>query len=78
MCLYMISHENENQFLIFLIVYYLIDPDFVTLYRKKNFKILSNFTRMGFLRLAKSRNFVILQLLKRFGIRPINSLQNDT
>ena len=31
--LMMISHENENQFyqfLIFLIVYYLIDPDFIT------------------------------------------------
>ena len=36
----MISDENENQFyqfLIFLIVYYLIDPDFIKLYQKKNF-----------------------------------------
>ena len=30
----MISDENENQFLIFLIFIYLIDPDFITLYRK--------------------------------------------
>ena len=28
--------ENENQFLMFLIFIYLIDPDFITLYRKKN------------------------------------------
>ena len=35
----MISDENENQFLIFLIVIYPIDPDFITLYRKKNFEI---------------------------------------
>ena len=35
----MISGENENQFFIFLIVIYLIDPDFITLYRKKNFEI---------------------------------------
>ena len=41
----MISDENENQFLMFLIFIYLIDPDFVTLYRKKNFEIL---TRMRF------------------------------
>ena len=32
--LMMISDENENQFLIFLIVIYLIDPDFIMLYRK--------------------------------------------
>ena len=41
----MISDENENQFLMFLIFIYLIDPDFITLYRKKNFEIL---TRMRF------------------------------
>ena len=49
----MISHENENQFyksLMFLIVYYLIDPNFITLYRQKNFEILTNFTQTGFLR----------------------------
>ena len=39
----MISDENENQFLIFLIFTYLIDPDFIT-YRKKNFEILTNLT----------------------------------
>ena len=44
----MISDENGNQFLIFLIVIYLIDPDFITLYRKKNFEILTNFTRTRF------------------------------
>ena len=37
----MISDENENQFLMFLIFIYLIDPDFITLYRKKNFEILT-------------------------------------
>ena len=37
--------SDENQFLMFLIFIYLIDPDFVTLYRKKNFEIL---TRMRF------------------------------
>ena len=37
----MISDESENQFLIFLIFIYLIDPDFITLYRKKNFEILT-------------------------------------
>ena len=30
--LMMISDENENQILIFLIVYYPIDPDFMKLY----------------------------------------------
>ena len=34
----MISDESENQFLTFVIVFYLIDPDFITLYRKKNFE----------------------------------------
>ena len=37
----MISDGNENQFLMFLIFIYLIDPDFITLYRKKNFEILT-------------------------------------
>ena len=37
----MISDENENQFLMFLIFIYLIDPDSITLYRKKNFEILT-------------------------------------
>ena len=37
--------SDENQFLMFLIFIYLIDPDFITLYRKKNFEIL---TRMRF------------------------------
>ena len=44
----MISDENENQFLIFLIFIYLIDHDFITLYRKKNFEILTNLTRTRF------------------------------
>ena len=39
-----ISDGNENQFFIFLIFIYLIDPDFITLYRKKNFEILTNLT----------------------------------
>ena len=46
--LIMISDENKNHFcqlLIFLIVYYLIDTNFITLYRKTNFEILTNFTR---------------------------------
>ena len=30
----MISDGNENQFLMFLTSVYLIDPDFITLYRK--------------------------------------------
>ena len=34
----MIFDENENQFLIFLIVIYLINPDFITLCRKKTLK----------------------------------------
>ena len=41
----MISDENENQFLIFLIFIYPIGLDFITLYRKKNFEILTNLTR---------------------------------
>ena len=51
--LMMISDENENQFyqfLIFLIDYYLIDPDFIILYRKTNFEILTNFSRRSFLK----------------------------
>ena len=44
----MISDENENQFVIFLIVIYLIDTDFITLYRNKSFEILTNFTRTRF------------------------------
>ena len=40
----MISDENENQFLIFLIFIHLIDSDFMTLFRKKNFEILTNLT----------------------------------
>ena len=51
LCLMMISDENENQFyqfLIFLIVRHLIDPDFITFYRKKNFGILTNFTLTRF------------------------------
>ena len=45
-----VSDENENQFLIFLIVIYLIDPDFITLYRKKNFEIIDQFHPNAILR----------------------------
>ena len=46
--LMMISDGNESQLLIFLIFIYLIDPDLISLYRKKNFEILTNLTRMRF------------------------------
>ena len=63
----MISDENEDkfyQFLIFLIVYYLIDPDFIALYQKKNFKILTNFTR--------TRSLVI-----RYNVSPYQNLKQE-
>ena len=40
----MISDENGNQFLTFLIFIDLIDPNVITLYRKKSFEILTNLT----------------------------------
>ena len=61
--LMMISDENENQILIFLIFIYLIDPDFVTLYRKKNFEILTNLTRTRFRdELSKSHSFNLFRI----------------
>ena len=54
-----ISHENENQFLIFVTVYHLIDPNVITLYGKKNFKILTNFTPTRFFE-TNSQNGEIL------------------
>ena len=58
----MISDENENQFyqfLIFLTVYYMIDPDVITLYQKKKFEILTNFIRTPFLRPNDSLSWFI-------------------
>ena len=63
--------ENKrkfHQFLHFLMVDYLIIPDFITFYGKKNFEILTNFTRKRFLRpsckitreIAKFCNFAII------------------
>ena len=56
----MISDERETefyQFLIFMIVDYLIDPHFITLYRKKDaiFETSSQ---------NHSRNFVVLQFFR--------------
>ena len=59
----MISDGNENQFLIFLIFICLIDPDFITLYRKKNFEILTNLTRTRFSdELAKSHSLSLFRI----------------
>ena len=61
--LIMISDGNENQFLIFLIFIYLIDPDFITLYRKKNFEILTSLTQTQFWdELAKSHSFSLFRI----------------
>ena len=58
----MISDENENKFLMFLIVYYQIDPNFMTLYGKKTINILTNFTQTQFLR--QTRKIAQIQLVQ--------------
>ena len=61
----MISDENENQFYnLDISDYYLIYPDFILLYRKKNFEIFTNFTRTRFLRPTRKINRKIAKFCK--------------
>ena len=71
----MTSYENENQFyqfLIFLLVHYLIDPDYITFYRRKSSdqfhpNVIFETTR----KIAKFCSFAIIQADSE---SPINSL----